>query len=136
MALAFGWAAVILLPTALGWAVFGVVRLFRRLAACRSAGAALPEPIERLGANLTRLHAALEEAENQTEVTPFKATRLRALRAAYVDVLSAACQRLEVGPPVPGSSNRVPLTEIYRAEAALRERGLDVRHRASGGLPR
>ena len=125
-----------MLPTALGWAALGAVRLSRRLAAGRVAGVPLPEPIERLGANLSRLHAALEEAENQTAATPFKATRLRALRGAYVDVLSAACQRLEVRPPTPTSNGWIPLTEIYRAEAALRERGLDVRHGVTGGLPR
>jgi hypothetical protein len=51
------------------------------------------------------------------------------LRGAYVDVLSVACERLEVSPP-PGGE-RAPLAEIYRAEAALRQRGLDVRQPAT-----
>jgi hypothetical protein len=57
----------------------------------------------------------------------FKAARVRALRAAYLDVLFATCERLEVSPPTPAGSTAVPLAEIYRAEAALRGRGLDVR---------
>ena len=55
--------------------------------------------------------------------------RLKALRGAYVDALSTACQRLEVSPP--GGGDRAPLTEIYRVEAALRQRGLDVRETAA-----
>ena len=40
-----------------------------------------------------------------------------------------ACQRLEVSPLPPG--DHVPQAEIYRAEAGLRERGLDVRAAAT-----
>ena len=54
---------------------------------------------------------------------------MQALRGAYADALAAACRRLEVSPP-PGGE-RAPLAEIYRAEAALRERGLDVRQDAA-----
>ena len=53
---------------------------------------------------------------------------MRALRGAYIDALTTACERLEVSPP-PGG-DRAPLAEIYRVEAALRERGLDVRETA------
>lgn len=126
MGTAFVWMAVLLLPTALGWAVIGAVRMFRWVSARRHRSSPPPEPIERLSADLCRLHAALETAENQPAL-PFKAARVRALRGAYVDVLSDACQRLEVSPPTVTGASRVPLTEIYRAEAALRERGLDVR---------
>jgi hypothetical protein len=55
--------------------------------------------------------------------------RLRALRGAYLDTLTTACQRLGVSPPPHG--DRAPQAEIYRAEAALRQRGLDVRETAS-----
>ena len=54
---------------------------------------------------------------------------MRALRGAYLDTLTTACQRLGVSPPPSG--DRVPQSEIYRAEAALRQRGLDVRETAS-----
>jgi hypothetical protein len=39
--------------------------------------------------------------------------------------LSAACRRLDISPP-PGG-DRAPQAEIYRVEAALRQRGLEVR---------
>lgn len=63
--------------------------------------------------------------------TPFKAARVRSLRAAYVDVLSAACDELEVSPPAARGNSTMLLIEIYRVEAALRERGLDVRREAA-----
>jgi hypothetical protein len=58
---------------------------------------------------------------------------VRALRAAYVDRLLEACQRLEVSPPA-GARARpesVRQSDIYRMEAALLERGLDVREPAA-----
>jgi hypothetical protein len=82
------------------------------------------EPIERLGARLCRLHAQLEDLETRSDV-PHKGIRLRALRGAYLDLLRTACERLEASPPPAG--DHVPQAEIYRAEAGLRERGLDVR---------
>jgi hypothetical protein len=85
------------------------------------------QPVQWLGANLCRLHAKLEAAENEAGFTVFKAARVRALRAAYLDVLSATCERLEVSPPASSGTAAIPLTEIYRAEAALRGCGLDVR---------
>jgi hypothetical protein len=60
--------------------------------------------------------------------------RVEALRGAYLDALGAACRRLEVSPPVaegPPLSPRVRQAEIYRVEAALRQRGLDVREPAA-----
>jgi hypothetical protein len=124
--------AVILLPTAVGYAMIGGVRVAGRLSDWRYARAAnsptapVAEPIERLGANLRRLRAELEATENQMG-TPAKGLRLRALRAAYIDALCTACQRLEVSPPPGMQGGRA---EIYRVEAALRQRGLDVREAA------
>ena len=106
---------VVLLPTAVGYAVIGGFR-----------GA---EPIERLGANLRRLRAELDATETRAGLTA-KNLRLKALRGAYVDALCTACQRLEVSPP-PSGGDRAPLTEIYRVEAALRQCGLDVRETAA-----
>ena len=121
---------VVMLPTAAGFAVLCAIRAYRWLSErSRMRHVPPPEPIERLGVNLRRLRVQLDETENQT-ATPAKGLRVRAVRAAYVDVLSQACQRLEVSPPV-ATSGRVPLTEIYRAEAALRQRGLDVRETAA-----
>lgn len=126
MGLAFAWIGTFMSLTVVGWAVLGGVRLYQKFAGARSQGPVLGEPIELLGANLCRLHGKLEAAENEM-FTPFKAARLRALRGAYVDVLSTACERLGVPPPATPSNTVVPLADIYRAEAALRECGLDVR---------
>jgi len=118
---------VIALPTAAGFALIGAVRAARWLGEARTK-APPPEPIERLGADLRRLRAELEDTETRSGLTA-KHHRVQALRGAYVDALSAACQRLEVSPP-PGG-DRATLAEIYRVEAALRQRGLDVRETAA-----
>jgi hypothetical protein len=86
------------------------------------------EPIERLEARLRRLRSQLELTENQHGLTA-KRHRVAALRGAYADTLSAACQRLGVPPP-PGG-DRAALADIYQAEAALRQRGVDVREPAA-----
>ena len=113
----------VLLPTAAGLTLLGGVRVLR-WAAERRCRAPVPEPINRLAADLRRLRAELEATETRADL-PAKELRLRALRSAYVDTLAAACQRLEVSPLPPGG--RVPQSEIYRVEAALRQRGLEVR---------
>jgi hypothetical protein len=125
---------VILLPTAVGYALLGSFRGCRWVAEHRRARrfhAAEPvtvEPIERLAARMRRLRAELEAMETRTDV-PAKGVRLRALRGAYLDLLRDACERLDVAPLPPG--DLVPQAEIYRAEAGLRQRGLDVRETAS-----
>jgi hypothetical protein len=119
------------LPTA---ACFAVIYAWRgagwlgEARARRKAQAAPSEPIDRLQADLRRLRAELEATETRTGLTA-KHHRVQALRGAYLDALSAACRRLDVSPP-PGG-DRAPLAEIYRAEAALRQRGLDVREPAA-----
>jgi hypothetical protein len=124
---------IVLLPTALGCAVIYGVRLARWAAGKRPVERLVTrpvtaEPIERLAARLRRLHAELEDLENRSDVQ-VKGIRLRALRGAYLDLLRTACARLEVSPPPPG--DHVPQAEIYRVEAGLRERGLDVRAAAT-----
>jgi hypothetical protein len=125
--LAFAWIGTFLSLTAVGWAVQGGIRLYRAFGTRRPAGPVPGQPIERLGADVCRLRAELEAAENEMRFTRFKAARVTALRGAYLDVLSAMCERLDVRPPAAARNAPVPLTDIYRAEAALRERGLDVR---------
>jgi hypothetical protein len=123
------WVIVTLLPTAAGGAVIWGFRGCRWLAGRRrDAKAVPPEPLDRLAGRLRRLRAELEAMETASGM-PAKALRLRALRAAYADTLGTACQRLGVSPP--GGAERAPLAEIYRAESALRQRGLDVREPAS-----
>ena len=124
---------IVLLPTAIGYALINGVRLARWAAGKRTVQRHLTrpvpaEPIERLAVRLSRLHAELEDLENRSDL-PVKGIRLRAVRGAYLDLLRTACERLEVSPPPPG--DHVPQAEIYRAEAGLRERGLDVRAAAT-----
>lgn len=125
--LVFAWTGTFLSLTAVGWAVQGGIRAYRAFGARRSSAPVPGQPIERLGADACRLRAKLEAAENEMTFTQFKAARVGALRGAYLDVLSDTCERLEIRPPTANRSSVVPLADIYRAEAALRERGLDVR---------
>ncbi len=117
--------AFALMPVA-GYALIGAWRGIRWLSESRYQDPP-PEPIERLQADLRRLRAELEDTENRAGLTA-KHHRVRALRGAYLDALGAACRRLEVTPP-PGGDH-ASLAEIYRVEAALRQRGLDVRPEA------
>ena len=124
---------IVLLPTAIGYALINSVRFGRWAASKRPVERhitrpVVAEPIERLAARLCRLHAQLEDLENRSDVQ-VKGIRLRALRGAYLDVLREACQRLDVSPLPPG--DHVPQAELYRAEAGLREAGLDVRAAAT-----
>ena len=118
---------MLLLPTAAAYAVIVVLRGSRWLAERRRRPPPA-EPIEQVEARLRRLRAELELTESRPALTA-KAHRVRALRGAYLDELSAACLRLNVSPP-PGG-DRARQADIYRAEAALRQRGLDVRDKAA-----
>jgi hypothetical protein len=122
----------ILLPTAVGYAaIFGVRGL--RWAGERRRRTPAPEPIERLAQTLRRLRTELETMETRTGV-PNKNLRVNALRGAYLDALRSACQRLEVPPPSTSGTagrQRANQAEIYRVEADLRQRGLDVREPAA-----
>ena len=127
--LEFGLAVA--LPIAAVYAVIGGGRLVKWLSDQPSRPDS-PEPIEQLRANLVRLRAQLEDMETRSD-QPAKNLRVRALRAAYVDRLLDACQRLDVSPPA-GAGERpesVRQSDIYRMEAALLERGLDVREQAA-----
>ena len=120
----------IALPTVAVGALIGAWRAAGWLGEARSRAryhALPPEPTERLEADLRRLRAELEATETRSSLTA-KHHRVQALRGAYVDVLSSACRRLDISPPQGG--DRAPQAEIYRVEAALRQRGLDVRQEA------
>ena len=117
------FALAVLLPTIAGYAAVLGVRACRRVAEARRRPPPA-ETLDRLTARLRRLRAELEAVEN----TPRGAARqhkLRAIRGAYLDVLRAACDRLGVPPP-PGG-DRARQADIYRAEAGLRQRGIEVR---------
>jgi hypothetical protein len=126
----FEFAAAIVLPVAAVYALIGGGRLLKWISEQQSRPSP-SEPIERLRANLVRLRAQLESMETRSDL-PAKNLRLRALRTAYVDALKDACQRLDVGLPAGARvrSENVQQSDIYRMEAALRERGLDVRETA------
>jgi hypothetical protein len=117
---------VLVLMPAAGYALIAGWRAANWLAEKRRKPPAL-EPVDRLAANLRRLRAELDDTETRDGLTA-KQHRVQALRGAYIDTLTAACERLDVPPP-PGDG--APLAEIYRVEAALRQRGLDVRETAA-----
>jgi hypothetical protein len=120
----------IALPIAAVYSLIGGGRLVKWIVEQQTRAPA-PVPIERVRASLVRLRAQLEAMETRTDL-PAKNLRLRALRAAYVDALCDACQRLDVSPPDGAQAHpeSVRQSDIYRMEAALRERGLDVRETA------
>jgi len=120
------YAVAAALPTAAFGALLGCLRVGRRLSAAPARPPAA-EPLERLEARLRRLRSELEATENKAG-TVAKGHHLRAVRGAYADALAEACQRLDVPPPPDGE--RARQADIYRAEAALRLRGLDVRETA------
>jgi hypothetical protein len=117
---------VVLMPAA-GYALIGGLRAARWLAETRRK-AAPPVPIGRLAANLRRLRAELDETETSAELTA-KQFRVRSVRGAYLDTLAEACRRLDVTPPTGDGASQA---DIYRTEAALAARGLDVRDRIAG----
>jgi len=117
---------VVLMPAA-GYAVIGGMRVARWMEE-RRRKAPPPVPVDRLAADLRRLRAQLEETETSAELHA-KWFHVRAVRGAYLDTLAEACQRLDVSPP-PGDS--ATQADIYRTEAALAARGLDVRNRVAG----
>ena len=126
----FQLLTAIALPIAAVYSLIGGGRLVKWIVEQQTRAPA-PVPIERVRANLVRLRAQLEAMETRTDL-PGKNLRLRALRAAYVDALCAACQRLDVSPPDGAQAHpeSARQSDIYRMEAALRERGLDVRETA------
>lgn len=126
----FQLLVAIALPIAAVYSLIGGGRLVNWIAEQQTRAPA-PQPIERVRANLVRLRAQLEAMETRSDL-PAKNLRLRALRAAYVDALCEACQRLDVSPPAGSQAHpeSVKQSDIYQVEAALRERGLDVRETA------
>jgi hypothetical protein len=124
------FAAAVALPVAAIYALIGGARLLKWISDQQS-GTPVPEPIERLRADLARLRAELEAMETRSDL-PAKNLRLQALRGAYVDALNDACQWLDVSVPASarGRPEDIRQSDIYRMEAGLRARGLDVRETA------
>lgn len=116
------FALAVLLPTVAGYAAVLGVRAWKRVSESRRQPPP-PEPIGRLTSRLRRLRSELESTEN-TPRGPARQHKLRAIRGAYLDVLATACDR--VGVPPPPGGDRARQADIYRAEAALRQRGIEV----------
>ena len=91
--------AIVLMPLAV-YALIGAWRGARWLSESRY-HAPLPRPIERLQADLRRLRAELEDTETRAGLTA-KHHRVQALRGAYIDALTTACERLGVSSPPGG----------------------------------
>ncbi len=124
------WALVLFLPSLAFGAVIALLRGWRRAddaARQLRADRAPAEPVAQVEARLRRLRAELEAMENQPGGMA-KQHKMVAVRGAYLDILTGACERFGVAPPAGG--DRARQAEIYRAEAALREFGLDVREAA------
>jgi hypothetical protein len=124
-------ALAVLLPTLTGYAILIAVRACRRAAESRRRPPP-PEPVERLVTRLRKLRLELEAIENTPRATA-RRHHLRAIRGAYLDVLRMACERFDVSPPQ--GSYHARQADIYRAEAALRDRGLDVTAERVTGTP-
>lgn len=112
---------LVLMPVA-GYALIVGVRVARWFGEARRK-APPPAPVDRLTANLRRLRAQLDETETSAELTA-KRFHVRVARGAYLDALTEACGRFGVEPP-PGDT--ATQADIYRTEAALATRGIDVR---------
>jgi hypothetical protein len=124
------WVFVLFLPTLAFGAVLALLRGWRRAgdsARQLRADRAPAEPVAQVEARLRRLRAELEAMENQPGGMA-KQHKIVAVRGAYLDILTSACERFGIAPPADG--DRARQAEIYRAEAALREFGLDVREAA------
>jgi hypothetical protein len=121
---------ILLIPTLVGAALIWGIRLWgivsRQARSRRATAGAAPIPLERLATTLRRLHQQVARVEDAADSKPGRAVRVRALRTAYGDSLLAACHALDV-PDAPIDPTRLTTCEIYRLEAALRDRGLDVR---------
>jgi hypothetical protein len=126
---AAGIVLILLTPTLAGVALLLAIGLWAdavpKMRVRRKPPVASIPPLERVAANLRRLRRDVIRLENSPEPTPGRSSRLASLRSAYCDSLVIACRALEV-PVDRADLSRRPDAEIYRVEAALRERGLDV----------
>jgi hypothetical protein len=125
MANAIVTLVVVFVPTLLAAALLGSLRFGRWLKSLRPQPVALSPPIEQIAADLRRLHRRRHELQDQ-QSRPGLALRTRALSAAYTDVLTTACQALDVIPPQVGLTGAIGSSEFARVESDLRARGLDV----------
>jgi hypothetical protein len=115
----------ILMPTLLGGAVIGAARLWRRFEARDRGPVPMGPPIEHIAADVRRLRDERGQMVSRGP-GPGRGVRSRALNAAYVDALTAACRALGTRPPETNGSGPTAMVEIRRVESELRIRGLDI----------
>jgi hypothetical protein len=124
-----GIVLILLIPTLAGIALLGAIGLWgdsvQRIRIRRWKATAAVPPLERIAADLRRLHLDVIRLEDSPEPIPGRSMRLRAVRGAYCDSLLVACRALEV-PVERRDLSRAPAAEIFRLETELRDRGLDV----------
>ncbi|UOX84757.1 hypothetical protein MUY14_23380 [Amycolatopsis sp. FBCC-B4732] len=116
------FAVVCIAPTVLFWCALRVPRLIHRIRSRRVAPAPAGPPIERVAADLRRVHRLLADYPSGTP-----AARRFGTRQAYDELLTQACR--QVGVPhrlgeLPEGMDRE--IERLRVEQSLRERGLAV----------
>jgi len=85
--------------------------------------AGLAHRARQLGAQVVALNHGAHPVEAYAEHADLLGTFEGPWRA-YLDLVGSLCERLDVSPP-PGG-DRARQADIYRAEAALRERGVDL----------
>lgn len=117
--------AVILSPTLVGGAVLGVGRLWQWRSAHIRAAVPTGPPIQRIAADVRRLQRQRRELLAGGSA-PGRRVRIRALDAAYLDALRAACRALDVDPPGVGEMAPGSAPEMVRVESELLARGLDI----------
>jgi hypothetical protein len=132
-------AAVLLAPTMVVAAILGSLSAGRWLARrrrLRQAARRGPHvrPLERIAADVRRLHAAVESDRIDLEAQ-VPAVRRRGTRLAYEDCLDEACRALGVEHRLRELSGRARDIELLRVEAALTTAGL-APHARPSGVPR
>jgi hypothetical protein len=127
----FGVVVLILIfPALTAVALVGATRLWRERARrsreARLGAEIIGPPLERIAADLRRLRLELTQLEDDVRPRPDRQLRLRVVRTSYGECLLTACRALEA-PTSATDPASLPDVEIFRLEASLRERGLDVR---------
>lgn len=116
------FAVVSLAPSALFWCALRIPKIYRFLRLKWAKPQPAGPPIERLAADLRRVHRLLVDCEPGTP-----AARRLGTRQAYDELLQQACRRIEVPHRLEGLPEGIDRDiERLRIEQTLRDRGLAV----------
>ncbi|MFJ7216862.1 hypothetical protein [Amycolatopsis sp. NPDC098790] len=116
------FAVVCIAPTVLFWCALRVPKLIHRIREKHAKPQPVVPPIERVAADLRRVHRLLAEYPSGTP-----AARRLGTRQAYDELLAQACRQVDVChrlAELPEGMDRE--IERLRVEESLRERGLAV----------